>query len=51
MPVVRPVAVAVGADAGRVGAGLAVLAPEAVGGLGVDEAWGDMSGLGLSTGE
>lgn len=39
LPVVRPVAVAVGSNAGRVGTGLAVLSPEAVVGLGVDEAW------------
>lgn len=39
-PLVVPVAVLVGADAGLAGAGLAVLAPEAVVGLGVDESWG-----------
>lgn len=43
VPVVGPVAVAVGTDAGRAGARLAVLAPEAVGGLGVDEAWRGVS--------
>lgn len=41
VPFEDPVAVAVGTDAGCVegGAGLAVFAPEAVGCLGVDEAW------------
>ncbi len=39
LPLVGPVAVDVGADAGLTGAGLAVLAPETVVGLGVDEAW------------
>ena len=36
-PLVVPVAVDVAADAGGGGSGLAVLAPHAVGGLGVDE--------------
>lgn len=42
VPFEDPVAVAVGADAGCVEgwAGLAVFAPEAIVGLGVDEAWG-----------
>lgn len=40
LPLVRPVAVDVGAYARRAGAGLAVLAPETIVGLGVDEACG-----------
>ncbi len=38
-PLVWPVAVDICSDTGLAGAGLAVLAPEAVVGLGVDEAW------------
>lgn len=39
LPLVGPVAVDVGSDARGAGAGLAVLAPEALVGLGVDEAF------------
>ncbi|CAG9983104.1 unnamed protein product [Clonostachys byssicola] len=54
VPAELPVAVDVAAVAGWVGCvggrGLSVLAPEAVGCLGVDEAWGDVSAIHLVTG-
>lgn len=50
-PLVGPVAVDVAAEAAVSGHGLAVLAPEAVAGLGVGEAWGVLVGMRRRRGE
>ena len=45
IPFIRPVSVPIRADAVRAGPRLPVLAPEAVGGLSVDEAYRGLKGL------
>ena len=45
VPLIRPVSIPIRADAVRAGPRLPVLAPEAVGGLSVDEAYRGLKGL------